>query len=350
MSNVPETTASSSSNGRSRGDQLPPIQPPSAGFLLQLFVIPLVIVTIIVLIWLMFSWLAHLGSDPRQLVSDLQRLNEASWQKALTLAELLRNPDYEHLKRDPQFADELAQVLAEQLDENAGSQQAIKLRVFLARALGELHVPSVLPPLLEAAAQEHRPEDLDVRRSAVEALAVYASHNGASGLQNERAVMEVLLAASRERSDQSADQQSRAELRSAAAFALGVVGGEEALNRLETMTTDAYSNARFNAALGLARHGDRRAEAVLLEMLDPQSDSSDDGEPHQAGQQSKRLLVVKNGIRGAAQLASGNRQEEFADLEGALQQLIASDLTSLHPRVRQGIRIQAEDALIRLRQ
>jgi hypothetical protein len=40
---------------------LPPVEAPSAGFLLQLFFIPMVIVTIIVSIWAMFSWLVHLG-------------------------------------------------------------------------------------------------------------------------------------------------------------------------------------------------------------------------------------------------------------------------------------------------
>ena len=39
----------------------------------------------------MFSWLARMGSSPEQLVQDLRRLNEASWQKALTLADLLRD-------------------------------------------------------------------------------------------------------------------------------------------------------------------------------------------------------------------------------------------------------------------
>ncbi len=78
---------------------LPPIEPPSASFLVQLFVIPMIIVGIIVVVWLMFSWLAHMGSNPHELVRDLKKPNEASWQRALTLADLLRNPAHEDLDK-----------------------------------------------------------------------------------------------------------------------------------------------------------------------------------------------------------------------------------------------------------
>ena len=35
---------------------LPPVEAPTGSFILQLFLIPLVIVTMVVLLWLMFSW------------------------------------------------------------------------------------------------------------------------------------------------------------------------------------------------------------------------------------------------------------------------------------------------------
>ena len=54
-------------------DNLPPVQPPSAGFLMQLFVIPMVIVVVIVMVSLMFNWLAHMGTRPEQLVQELGR-------------------------------------------------------------------------------------------------------------------------------------------------------------------------------------------------------------------------------------------------------------------------------------
>jgi hypothetical protein len=301
-----------------------------------------------VLVWLMFSWLAQMGSNPQQLVHDLQRLNAASWQKALTLADLLRNPEYDELKRDPDLAGELSGVLTDQLEAGATSGEAVKLRMFLCRALGEFHVADVVAPLLRAAEQEESPEDIDVRRSALEALAVFASQGGAELIRSDPRAMDVLRTASRERSERAVDQDQRAELRSAAAYALGIVGGSDAMDRLEVLTKDAHVNTRYNAALGLARHGDLRSESVLLEMLNPKNPSAAEGESHAAGQASKRLLVIKNGIRGVSQLAQQHSAKDLSLLAEALRAICASDLAEFHPRVRQGIRIQAETALIAL--
>ena len=336
-------------SGRSKED-LPPIEPPSAGFLVQLFVIPMVIVGVIVMVWLMFSWLAHLGSSPQDLVRDLRRLNDASWQKALTLADLLRNPDYDELKQDPEIAHELAEILAAQLDDAQTHSEAVSLRVFLCRALGEFKVPDeVVPVLLRAAVQEASPVDIDVRRAALQALAIVASNNGQQELQMDAELMQILLKASRERSANSDEKQARAELRSTATYALGVLGGEQALDRLELLMDDAYPNTRYNAALGLARHGDFRSQRVLLEMLDPTNQESARPEEHEDAKASKRLLVLKNGIRGSMHLAEQNQVDDLGDITRALTEVIESDLELFNTRTRRGLRIQAEEALIQMK-
>ncbi|MBI2479800.1 MAG: hypothetical protein HYV60_14545 [Planctomycetia bacterium] len=235
---------------------LPPIEPPSAGFLVQLFVIPMIIVGIIVVVWLMFSWLAHMGSNPHELVRDLKKPNEASWQRALTLADLLRNPAHEALKSDVTMATELAAVLDGQLDQESFDETSIRLRMFLARALGEFKVPEALPPVLRAATIERDPAEIEVRRTALEAIAVYANNNPESSLAENEACMDALIAASRERTEVADEQQVRSDLRSTAAFVLGVIGGDAALDRLVILLDDPYTNARYNAATGLCRHGD----------------------------------------------------------------------------------------------
>ena len=108
-SSVSDTASGGMKPPASPDDQLPPVQPPSAGFILQLFFIPLVIVSIIVSVWLLFTWLASAGNDPQDLVRDLKKLNDARWQKAVSLADLLRNPANDKLKdddpkNDPPFA------------------------------------------------------------------------------------------------------------------------------------------------------------------------------------------------------------------------------------------------------
>ena len=86
MSQIPPARDS-----RTADESLPPVEPPSAGFILQLFIVPAVMVVIIVLVWLMFNWLAHMGSDPQDYVAALRRGNVARWQAAVNLANAMRS-------------------------------------------------------------------------------------------------------------------------------------------------------------------------------------------------------------------------------------------------------------------
>jgi len=59
-------------------EALPPIEPPTGGFIMQLFLIPLMIVSIVGMVVLLFNWLAHMGSDPQKLVENIGRLDNGS--------------------------------------------------------------------------------------------------------------------------------------------------------------------------------------------------------------------------------------------------------------------------------
>src|SRR5436190_22923969 len=79
---------------RATVESLPPVAPPTGTFILQLFLIPLLIVTIVVVLWLMFSWVAHMGRDNAgDVVNAIIREDTASWQRAYELADMLRNRD-----------------------------------------------------------------------------------------------------------------------------------------------------------------------------------------------------------------------------------------------------------------
>ena len=93
-------------------DALPPVEPPSAGFLVQLFLIPGIIVSIIVVVWLLFHWLAQMGSDPRDYVKKLRGNNEVRWQAAVNLAGALGNPENKALRSDVEMAEELCADIA----------------------------------------------------------------------------------------------------------------------------------------------------------------------------------------------------------------------------------------------
>jgi len=62
---------------------LPPVEPPGAGFIVQLFLVPGVIVVVVVVIWVLFNWLAQKGNDRDAFVRALSRNNEARWQAEL---------------------------------------------------------------------------------------------------------------------------------------------------------------------------------------------------------------------------------------------------------------------------
>ena len=54
-------------------DLLPPVEPPSAGFIIQLFVIPALIVVLIVAVWLAFNWLVRTASSPEDVIQGLKQ-------------------------------------------------------------------------------------------------------------------------------------------------------------------------------------------------------------------------------------------------------------------------------------
>jgi HEAT repeat protein len=302
-------------------DPLPPVEPPSAAFLVQLFLVPGIIVAIIVSVWLAFHWLAHLGSDPRALVRTLRRDNEGRWQAALNLANDLRGPGGAALKADATLAEELGRILDDEVKSGRTGEQSQTLRGYLCRALGEFSTQAAAPALLRRASD---PSDPATARAAVEAIAVLAANLSAESGSVERSVERsvekgfgdegardvrraVLLAS---RSDDSG-------VRSAAAFALGVLGGKEAEERLVELARSGdadprAADVRFNAATGLARLGRSEAYEPLVEMLsqpdEPPAEGQGADESTELAQSKryKRAMVVVNALRAVAMLVDGS--------------------------------------------
>jgi HEAT repeat protein len=279
-------------------DALPPVEPPSASFLVQLFLVPAIIVGIIVTVWLAFHWLAQLGNDPQAYVRQLRRNTEGRWQAALNLANDLRGPSGAKLKADPALAGELASILESEVISGrpAGggnsAEQSRTLCVYLCRALGEFAVPDAAPPLVARAEATDQPE---IARAAVEALAVLATNLAAAdkGFTDPGSVSKAVLDAT-EAQDQG--------LRSSAAFALGVVGGDEARERLEVLCNDVNDDVRYNAALSLARLGGTAAWETLAEMLSLPDIAVQPGDDEAQADRYKRAMVVVNALKGVGLL------------------------------------------------
>jgi HEAT repeat protein len=294
-------------------DSLPPVEPPSAAFLVQLFLVPAIIVAIIVCVWLAFHWLAHLGSDPQAYVRTLRRDNEGRWQAALNLANDLRGPGGAALKQDAQLAGELGRMLSEEAASGRTGEQTQTLRLYLCRALGEFAVAEAAPPLVERAAADGDPT---TARAAVEAIAVLSTNLAAAdrGFADPAAVVTAVVAASR-----SEDPA----LRSAAAFTLGVLGGDSAIERLRGLGGDPVDDVRFNAALALARQGRTESYDTLAEMLDipdvPAASTPVDAETQ--SRRYKRVLVVVNALRALALLVDSTHEPPPGSLLEKVRQL-----------------------------
>ena len=194
-------------------DSLPPVEPPSAAFLVQLFLVPGIIVAIIVCVWLSFHWLAHLGNDPQAYVRTLRRANEGRWQAALNLANDLRGPNGSGLKSDTKMASELGSILDDEVDSGRIGEQSETLRLYLCRALGEFTVPEAAPALVRRVKETN---DDATTQAAVEALAVLSSNleNTGRSFREQDKVVDAVVAASR---------STDSGVRNACSFTLGVL-------------------------------------------------------------------------------------------------------------------------------
>ncbi len=306
----------------SAGDILPPVEPPSAGFILQLFVVPGIIVVIIVMVWLVFNWVARTGNDPDEYVQALRRNNANRWQAAFGLASALKAHDAQGqaLRKDAHLADELATILSEELTSGSTKdKEPVTLRAYLCQALGQFEVTSGLPVLLKAASTQRSDEEIEVRLAALQAIArLDENMKGTSDAPFRTAeVTEKLLTA-------AGDSDPR--VRSVAAYALGVIGGEPFHERLESLLADGNPDVRYNAATWLASQGDARAAPVLAEMLDPDELAGVNLEQNRALRENKRVAIIANALRAAGRLADKNHDVDLAPLETEIQKLLASSI------------------------
>ena len=336
MTDIPQTepkpTPEPPPEATSAEDVLPAVVAPTMALVAQLFLIPLLIVSIIVAVWLSVYWLVNVGSDPQRYVEDLQNPGKGSWQSAASLADMLRNPRNDALKRDALLARNLAEALENQINSEEMSEHAIKLRIFLCRTLGEFYITEGLPVLITAVNTERDPQEVVVRRTALEAIAVLADNTDPDLLLEDSKLMPALQKAARERTTSSEDEEIRGELRARAAFTLGVLGGTEALDELEILAEDGYPNARYNAGIGLARNGDTRAAPVLIEMLDPEAMDVVEGEEEETAIAWKRALVMINALEAVQRLAELSPDADLADLEAAVRKLEKAELDPLIAR------------------
>src|SRR5918995_3395141 len=91
---------------------LPPVEAPTAGFIVQLFVIPAVVVAVVIVVWLLFGKLAGGERDAMDSVRQLHSA-DANWRAAYELASLIQNDP--KLAQDKRLLGELTDLLEQDL-------------------------------------------------------------------------------------------------------------------------------------------------------------------------------------------------------------------------------------------
>jgi HEAT repeat protein len=242
---------------------LPPVEPPSAGFVVQLFVIPAAVVVVVIVVWLLFGKLAGGERDAMEYVDQL-RLPTANWRSAFEMASLIQNDPA--IASDPRLLGELTDLLAHELDraEDPKQKEDPKLAQYVTLTLGAFQTleartrrGQAVDPIAALVRALEPKYDSAIRMAAAASLAKQAARlNGR--LDDARAVKALGETAA------NGDPQ----LRQMAVYALGFFGGPAATQHLrDRVRSDEDRFTRYNAAVALGRRGDPAAEATLREML-----------------------------------------------------------------------------------
>ena len=308
---------------------------------MKLFFIPMIIVAIIVSVWLLFSWLARTSSQPEEMVADLERMDHGSWSQALNFANVLRDPRQKELRLNEPLATRLAGVLDHHLTEARMDKDHVWLRMYLCRALGEFEVTSGLPILIKAARQQKGVADIDVRRAAVQAIAVMGERADISAMVNSPSLVSTLRDISSLGDEPGGEESSVAKLRAAATFALGMLVDERVRDHLSLLLGDRQPNVRFNAAIGLSRQGDVRAVPALVRMLEADSAASVPGTSVKSDDLWKQEHVLLNAIRASIKLIKTNPSMDSTEIVDQIRSLENGPVSS-------AVRLAASEALLSL--
>lgn len=315
-------------------DLLPPVEEPSARFIIQLFVVPALIVLVIVLVWLSFNWLVRSTAlGPEALIQGIEQgPGVARWQRANELADLLHDKRYPEFRQSHEAAAHLARILDREIDGADMANDDIEFRKYLARAVGEFDVQEGTDVLLKAAETNRDAAEQKVRDAALQAIAVRAYNLKRLDPPQELSRPDLEPRLLKLASD------SDPRIRFQVAYVMGQLGTPAALKQLEGMVDDPDADTRYNAAVALAHRGNAKSIETLGEMLGLDELASVSSEENEASQTYKRSVLIASAIDAAHALARENRKVDLSPVITALEQIVSADPATLkkahiNPRV-----------------
>ena len=322
-------------------EDLPPVEPPSAGFIMQLFLVPGLIVCAVIAVWALFGKLSSSEQDWRQLVAEVRSNNEhRRWRGATGLAQMLRS-DVElgesgnQLSTNPQIAKELATLLTELLNEPAQDEELTSQQSFLARTLGWLDsLEDSVPALLQATDKKH---ETIVRSDALRSIALIAGRASDNDKPLDRPeVTDRLIEVS---------QDSDPLIRQVCAFTLGLIPGDRVDQRLRVLAEDRDANTRINAAMAMSRRGMSEAFGALVELLksanEPVNPGSMEGDTEvekkirARSQENMNQVVLGNALTALRDLAAAITDEQRQQAI-AICKPLSEDASNIKIRIEAG--------------
>lgn len=333
-------------------DDLPPVQPPSAGFIVQLFVVPGLIVLAVVAVWALFGRIAAGEQDWRKLALELQSPNTHIRNRAMYgLAQVLdqdrvRGTQGQQLASNPEIVRGLSDQLAKELRTTSSSPESVAIQQYLTRALGLLNAPEAaatseadptggvalrqnaaasMTAALKLALEPTR--DIEIRKSAAASIAFIASRALERGQPLEAPELVQALI------DASSGQEP--VMRHAVAWTLGQFRSADALQHLQVLLGHDDVMTRINAAISLSHSGSTDGLTVFKQALSEPTATSPEA-------QGEQVVIQTNVLKALSNLApklAPNDKAAFRELVEALLK------TNTNPRVH----IDARNAFLVLK-
>lgn len=253
----------------------------------QFFLIPMAVVAMVVLVYAGFRLLVADERSPQDYLNDIRAGGrERRWPAAYELSRLMGDPAIE--AQNPGLGAELVRAFAE----SKGDDPLV--RRYLALAIGRLKSPppDAIPRLIEALQD---PES-ETRISAIWAL----------GSLEDPSVTPAL---------EGAFASDDAGIRKVVVYALGALPGDAQIDTLRTALADPVADVQWNAAVALARHGDREGVPVLRRMLDREYvERTVTRTPSQDADTDPIAEVMMSGLRALAALEERSVRDVVVEL------------------------------------
>jgi HEAT repeat protein len=242
----------------------------------QFFLIPLAVVAVAVVVYMGFRSIVADARSPQDYLTEIRRGgSDRRWPAAYELSRLMADPK---VRADRT----LAPALVKAFQQSTGDPQ---VRRYLALAIGRLDPP--LPPDAVADLSNALDDpDSQTRISVIWAL----------GSSRDPAVVARLMPL-------YSAPDGDAGIRKMVVYALGALPGTAQIDTLRTALQDAAPDVRWNAAVALARHGNRDGVPVLRQMLDrAYVEQAVTRDVRQDDDQDPIADVMISGLRAAATL------------------------------------------------